>query len=148
MSNYDVKELRWQRCRRLGTASLLFASAAFSAPLQAQEHQHHSAYSADKGPSPGGPVPVFVASNTKPFPALMADAMAVMDRGMSQAPMNGRTEHDFLTMMIPHHQGAVDMAKSVLLYSHDPAIRNLAIGIITEQQNEIKIMQAWLDQHK
>jgi uncharacterized protein (DUF305 family) len=71
--------------------------------------------------------------------------MAVMDYGMVQAPMNGNANHDFITMMLPHHQGAVDMAKAVLLYTEDPEIRNLALGIITEQQNEIKIMQAWLE---
>jgi uncharacterized protein (DUF305 family) len=70
-----------------------------------------------------------------------------MDHGMTQAPMNGKPAHDFITMMMPHHQGAIDMAKAVLLYSDDPEIRNLALGIITEQQNEIKVMQAWLQRH-
>ena len=91
--------------------------------------------------------PVFIASTARPFSALMGDAMAVMDYGMTRAPMNGKAEHDFVTMMMPHHQGAVDMAKAVLLYSDDPEIRNLALGIITEQQIEIKVMQAWLQRH-
>lgn len=91
--------------------------------------------------------PVFVASTAKPFSALMDDAMAVMDEGMLRAPMNGQSNHDFMTMMMPHHQGAVDMAKAVLLYTEDPEVRNLALGIITEQQNEIRVMQAWLDRH-
>jgi len=50
-------------------------------------------------------------------------------------------------MMLPHHQGAVDMARAVLLYSQDPEIRNLALGIVAEQQNEIQVMQAWLKRH-
>jgi len=50
-------------------------------------------------------------------------------------------------MMIPHHQGAVDMAKAVLLYTKDPEVRNLALGIIAEQQVEIQRMQAWLARH-
>lgn len=70
--------------------------------------------------------------------------MAVMDHGMQSAPMNSVPEHDFFSMMIPHHQGAIDMAESVLLYTTDPEVRNLAQGIITEQQNEIRLMQAWL----
>jgi uncharacterized protein (DUF305 family) len=93
------------------------------------------------------PAPIFVASTAKPFDALMDDAMAVMDDGMLSAPMNGEANHDFITMMLPHHQGAVDMAKAVLLYTTDPEIRNLALGIITEQQNEIKVMEAWLQHH-
>lgn len=91
--------------------------------------------------------PVFIASTAKPFSGLMDDAMAVMDYGMAHAPMDGKPEHDFVTMMMPHHQGAVDMAKAMLLYTDDPEIRNLALGIITEQQNEIRVMQAWLQRH-
>ncbi len=93
------------------------------------------------------PPPPFVASTAKPFAQLMDDAMAVMDHGMRAAPMNGVPEHDFVTMMIPHHQGAVDMAKALLLRTQDPELRNLAQGIITEQQNEIRMMQSWLERH-
>ncbi len=74
--------------------------------------------------------------------------MAVMDDGMVRAPRNGVPEHDFITMMIPHHQGAIDMAKAVLLNTSDPELRNLAQGIITEQQNEIRVMQAWLARYQ
>jgi uncharacterized protein (DUF305 family) len=120
-------------------AGCTLALAAFSAG--AQEHHHGADAPASATP------PVFVASSAKSFGALMDDAMAVMDAGMRQAPMNGVAEHDFVTMMMPHHQGAVDMAKAVLLSTQDPEIRNLALGIIAEQQNEIKVMQAWLQRH-
>nr|WP_308632689.1 DUF305 domain-containing protein [Massilia sp. YIM B02763] len=50
-------------------------------------------------------------------------------------------------MMMPHHQGAIDMARAVLLHTKDPGLRNLALGIIAEQQNEINVMQAWLKSH-
>jgi|GEM_PF-334448 len=116
-------------------------------------HHHHGAEpaSADADAAAAATAkdvpPVFIASTAKPFAGLMDDAMAVMDHGMTHAPMNGNAEHDFITMMMPHHQGAVDMAKAVLLYSDDPEIRNLALGIITEQQNEIRVMQAWLQRH-
>nr|WP_155465166.1 DUF305 domain-containing protein [Duganella radicis] len=114
-----------------------------AAGAHAQEHHHHGG--AD---SPPATPPTFVASSAKPFSALMDDAMNVMDAGMRQAPMNGNPDHDFVTMMMPHHQGAVDMAKAVLLSTQDPEIRNLALGIIAEQQIEIKVMQAWLQHHK
>lgn len=114
---------------------------AAGASAQAQ-HQHHGG-----GGAAPAPAPTFVASSAKPFSALMDDAMAVMDAGMRNAPMNGQPDHDFITMMMPHHQGAVDMAKAVLLSTTDPEIRNLALGIITEQQNEINVMQAWLQHH-
>ena len=89
----------------------------------------------------------FVASSDRPFAALMNDAMAIMDRDMAAAPMNGEPGHDFVTMMMPHHQGAIDMAKAVLLHTQDPELRNLALGIIAEQQNEINVMRAWLERH-
>ncbi|MCP2009630.1 uncharacterized protein (DUF305 family) [Duganella sp. HSC-15S17] len=122
-------------------AACVLALAALHAG--AQEHQHGHQHGGDGAAAP----PAFVASTAKSFDALMDDAMAVMDAGMKQAPMNGVSEHDFVTMMIPHHQGAVDMAKALLLYTQDPELRNLALGIIAEQQNEIKVMQAWLQRH-
>ncbi len=130
---------------RQRTFVAIFAMLAFTAfmmsPSNAQHaHQHQNAQS----PSP----PAFIASTAKPFASLMDDAMAVMEDGMKRAPMNGAAGHDFVSMMIPHHQGAIDMAKAVLLYSQDPELRNLAQGIITEQQNEINVMQAWLKRYQ
>ena len=123
------------------STSMLFAAlvlAASASHAQTMSHRHAA---------PAPPPPPFVASTAKPFPQLMDDAMAVMDHGMRAAPMNGVPEHDFVTMMIPHHQGAVDMAKALLLRTQDPELRNLAQGIITEQQNEIRMMQSWLERH-
>lgn len=94
------------------------------------------------------PAEAFRASTEKPFPALMDEAMAVMDKGMDQAPKTGDPDHDFVTMMIPHHQGAVDMAKVLLLYGKDPELRTLAQQIITDQQYEIQLMQKWLKSHQ
>lgn len=125
----------WRACNAAATA-IAFNMMALPAMAQQVHHQH--------GASSNSPPPAFVASTAKPFSALMEDAMAVMEDGMKRAPMNGATEHDFVAMMIPHHQGAIDMAKAMLLYSKDPELRNLAQGIITEQQNEIRVMQAWL----
>ncbi|SIR52066.1 protein of unknown function [Acidiphilium rubrum] len=74
----------------------------------------------------------------------MMQAMDHMDHAMAAAPMNGDPDHDFLSMMIPHHQGAIEMAKLILLYGKNVHIRNLAEGIIAEQENEIQIMRHWL----
>nr|WP_314540743.1 DUF305 domain-containing protein [uncultured Massilia sp.] len=106
--------------------------------MHGMQDMHHAAAPAPK---------TFVASSDKPFAQLMDEAMAIMERDMQAAPMNGRPDHDFVTMMLPHHQGAIDMAKAVLLSTKDPELRNLALGIIAEQQNEINVMQAWLQRH-
>lgn len=66
---------------------------------------------------------------------------------MSQAP-SGNDDVDFVKLMIPHHQAAIDMAKAQLLYGKDPQMRRLAQEIITDQQSEIELMQLWLRQHR
>ena len=126
---------------RVAAAALTAAVALIGSTSHAQDSAHHH------NATSGKPPPPFVASTAKPFAQLMDDAMAVMDHGMRAAPMNGEPDHDFVTMMIPHHQGAVDMAKALLLRTSDPELRNLAQGIIAEQQNEIQLMQAWLARH-
>src|SRR5471032_237342 len=127
------------------------AICRLAANAGAQEEHHHKDMAGmamgDRAKTANGAKPVFVASTAKSFATLMDDAMAVMDDGMRQTPVNSRSVHDFITMMMPRHHGAVDMAKAVLLYNDDPEVRNLALGIIAEQQNEIHVMQAWLKRH-
>src|SRR5260370_35516304 len=81
----------------------------------------------------------------KSFMHAMKDSMERMDNGMKSAPMNGDIDHDFATMMIPHHQGAIDMAKAELLYGKAPVMRRLAQEILVDQQSEIDAMQLWLE---
>jgi len=76
----------------------------------------------------------------------MDEAMTSMDRGMENANMTGDPDRDFAAMMIPHHQGAVDMAKAELLYGTDPAMRRLAQEIIVTQEQEIDVMRMRLKQ--
>src|SRR6201997_5640306 len=78
------------------------------------------------------------------FMHAMKDSMARMDNGMKSGPMNGDIDHDFATMMMPHHQGAIDMAKAELLYGKDPVMKRLAEEIVVDQQSEIQAMQLWL----
>ena len=85
-----------------------------------------------------------VISSAVPFATLMDQAMERMHTDMMAAKPTGDPERDFLTMMIPHHQGAVDMAKIMLLHTSDPRLRNLALSIITDQQYEIQLMQSLL----
>jgi uncharacterized protein (DUF305 family) len=90
----------------------------------------------------------FGANAEKSFHHLMHEAMSLMDQGMENAPMTGDPDHDFIVMMIPHHQGAVDMAKLELLYGKDSALRRLAQEIIVTQEQEITVMQMRLKQFK
>ncbi|HTA46225.1 MAG TPA: DUF305 domain-containing protein [Bryobacteraceae bacterium] len=78
------------------------------------------------------------------FMHAMKESMDRMDNGMKSAPMNGDVDHDFCTMMIPHHQGAIDMAEAELANGKDPVMRRLAEEIVVDQQSEIQAMQLWL----
>jgi uncharacterized protein (DUF305 family) len=75
----------------------------------------------------------------------MMQVMERMHRGMSIVP-SGDPDRDFAAMMIPHHQGAVEMAKVELQFGKDPVLRRLAQGIIVEQLQEIEVMQRELRQ--
>ena len=79
------------------------------------------------------------------FDAQMAAAMTRMHHAM-MLPPSGDPDRDFAAMMIPHHQGAIDMARVQLQYGKDPRLRRLAQGIIVEQAQEIAVMQQILDE--
>lgn len=78
------------------------------------------------------------------FARAMHRAMQAMGAAMDAAPMTGDPDRDFLAMMIPHHQGAIDMAELVLVHGRDPLTRALAGEIIASQGAEIASMQARL----
>jgi len=78
------------------------------------------------------------------FGTEMHRQMRAMTDAMDAAPMSGDADRDFLAMMIPHHRGAVEMARLVLVHGRDPLTRQLAEEIIASQQVEIASMQARL----
>lgn len=75
-----------------------------------------------------------------PFLSENASAMTKMLVGMEIKP-SGDIDHDFVEMMVPHHQAAIDMAVAVLRYGRNPQIRRLAQEIIVTQQQEIAAMR-------
>jgi uncharacterized protein (DUF305 family) len=77
------------------------------------------------------------------FAAFVKDMNAGMKKMMTdmhRPGITGNVDVDFLDMMIPHHEGAIEMARLELLYGKDPLVRNLAEEMIASQQVEIMAM--------
>ena len=74
-------------------------------------------------------------------------SMESMHEAVFSLNSTGNNDEDFVRLMLPHHQAALDMAKTELLYGQDLQMRRLAQEIITDQQSEIELMQLWLRQH-
>jgi uncharacterized protein (DUF305 family) len=78
---------------------------------------------------------------------LYEESRMTMHHAMNVAP-SGNADVDFAANMLPHHIGAVDMAKVELEHGTDPELRALAQSIIDSQTKEIEFMKAWLAKHK
>jgi hypothetical protein len=81
-----------------------------------------------------------VPANETQFLAENAAAMTKMMKAMAVKP-TGNVDVDFVAMMIPHHQGAIDMASAVLRYGSNARVKRIAQEIIITQQQEIEVMR-------
>ena len=109
------------------TAIIAAALAPVSATAVAQ-HAGHGASAARNEPA-----------STREFRA----ANTAMHRAMD-VPFTGNADRDFVAGMIPHHEGAVEMARIILRHGRDPEVKRLAEAIIASQQAEISQMRAML----
>ena len=77
----------------------------------------------------------------------MMQKMEAMNKAMMGTPMTGNPDQDLVNMMMPHHQGAIDMARIYLRDGKDPEIRRMAQKIIKDQEKEITQFKAWQAKH-
>ena len=114
--------------------SYLTLAPAFA---QTGTHQDHAAHAAKP------PETIAELASVKGYTA----ANERMHKDMA-ITFSGNADVDFVKGMIPHHQGAIDMAKVVLEHGRDRGIRRLARGIIKAQNTEIALMKAWLKKNE
>ena len=105
------------------------ATLALLAPATAQDHAGHGAMA-----GAGAATQAYGEANMA-----MHEDMAI--------DYSGDPDVDFIRAMLPHHQGAVAMARIVLEHGKDPEVKTLAEDIIAAQEKEIAWMQAWLAKH-
>ncbi|PQV50045.1 DUF305 domain-containing protein [Paraburkholderia sp. BL21I4N1] len=132
-----MKNLRAFRALCL-LSGLAFAVAA--APVHAQQ----------SGTMPGMPgmkMPASTDTGSSDSTQAFKAADDKMMQGMSAPAYTGDADKDFVAHMIPHHQGAVDMAQVELKYGKDPELKRLARNIIKAQHDEIAFMQRWQAKH-
>jgi hypothetical protein len=87
-----------------------------------------------------------MAGPDEPATRALRRSVVAMHRGMPRQ-LSGDPDRDFATVMIPHHQGAIDMANIELQYGKDDDLKKLAQALIKAQTDEIALLKAWLEKH-
>ena len=114
----------------LAVSGLILGVGLLRASAKAEMHAHGSQPTAD------------------PDWSQLIASMDKMHMAMGAVKRSGDSDVDFVRLMLPHHEAAIDMAKTQLLYGKDPQMRRLAQEIITDQQLEIELMERWLKQRE
>jgi len=123
-------------CRRVASATVVAALAVSpGTTVMAGVHEGHSTSSTAADVAPREKL-----TEEAPFLAENDAAMTRMMNDMAVRP-TGDVDRDFVAMMVPHHQGAIDMAVAVLRHGHNEQLRRLAQEIIVTQQEEISAMR-------
>ena len=118
--------------RQAAMAAIAGLMLSFTAQAQEAGHDHSMQHETKVDDAP----------SSKAF----TEASAKMHEDMT-VNLTGDADEDFVRGMIPHHQGAIDMARIELQYGKDPEIRKMAEAIIKAQEAEIAEMKQWLEKH-
>src|SRR5262245_37092803 len=127
-----------RRFAPIGAGTLVIALAAANAFLAVAQDRSQ----------PGPKICLTSAGNVSGEGPYLVENDAAMKKMMSDMAVipTGDVDSDFVAMMVPHHQGAIDMAVAVLRHGRNPQVRRLAQEIIVTQQQEIAAMRLALGQ--
>jgi uncharacterized protein (DUF305 family) len=128
-------------------AAIMVAGHAGLAAAQSGHNHGHAGHGPGAHAGPAG-----TQTTTDPMAPSPTDSAATREykaghKAMMEAmhvPFTGDADVDFRRHMIPHHQGAIDMAEVALRHAKDPDTKRMAEAIIAEQKREIAEMEAWL----
>ena len=133
--------------RRTGGAAVAISLLLVSAPAWSARSRNATEAAPAPGERPAAGGSTGSGGAAGPADRAMMSGMSTMQRTMSDAPMTGDPDRDFVAMMEPHHQGAIDMARVELRYGRDPTLRRMAGEIVAAQEREIAAMRAWQAAH-
>jgi uncharacterized protein (DUF305 family) len=90
-----------------------------------------------------GTMPIQYVADRPDEQSFLSENDAAMNKMMADMTVKptGDVDRDFVAMMVPHHQGAIDMAKAELQYGHNEQLRRMAQEIVVNQQQEIAVMR-------
>ena len=83
------------------------------------------------------------SSSAQTADTAMMDAMHKMNQSMNGMKLTGNQDHDFIMMMIPHHEAAITMSQVEMKYGADPRVKKVAEGVIKGQSKDVKDMTDW-----
>ena len=125
----------FRRIARHLTPVVVLGLMLAAAPVSAQQSQGDHSMKNHGGDAAASPVDqAFEQANQR------------MHRDMA-VPLTGDADRNFALSMIPHHQGAIDMARIVLEHGKDPALRKVAQDVVSAQEREIAELKEWLAKH-
>lgn len=134
------------RAIKIGYSMLFVGAALGSVPFAAQA-QHSASMPSMSSTAEAQSAPAGAEGTAGDATGAFKASDERMMKAMQGSAYTGNADEDFVAHMIPHHQGAVDMAEAEIKYGKDPQLKRLAQRMVKSQKQEIAFMKHWQSQH-